>query len=148
PPRRQRVFTDGSATVNRHGNSYGGIGVYYGRNDPRNVSEPLLNGRPTSNRAELTAILRALETSNRTRPLEICTDSQSSIDTIAKWHPTWTVGGWKHPTGRRIGDADIVWNICRELASHTGPVKFTKVRAHSGNRGNDKAHRLAAKGSQ
>ena len=52
------VYTDGSCSNNGKSNAKAGIGVYFGDNDSRNVSERI-NGKQTNNRAELLAILKA-----------------------------------------------------------------------------------------
>lgn len=49
----------------------GGIGVYFADGDKRNVSEPLAvtdENHATNNRAEITAIIRALEVIDATEP--------------------------------------------------------------------------------
>ena len=53
-----KVYTDGSCLKNGRQGAVAGIGVYFGRGDPRNISLPYLN-KPTNNRAEMTAILEA-----------------------------------------------------------------------------------------
>lgn len=47
------VYTDGACARNGQWGSKGGIGVYFGPNDPRNISEPLEGSRQTNQRAEL-----------------------------------------------------------------------------------------------
>ena len=53
------VYTDGACSNNGHANAKAGIGVWWGDNDPRNVSEPLA-GRATNNRAEIWAAVKAI----------------------------------------------------------------------------------------
>lgn len=48
------VYTDGACEGNGQSGSEAGVGVYFGNNDPRNVSEPLAGDRQTNQRAELT----------------------------------------------------------------------------------------------
>jgi len=50
------VYTDGSCLSNGKLNSTAGIGIYFGTDDPRNVSKRL-EGKQTNNTAELTAII-------------------------------------------------------------------------------------------
>src|SRR5205085_181650 len=54
------VYCDGGATYNGKAYASGGIGVYFGPNDDRNISEPYLEGVPTNQRTELYAMIRAL----------------------------------------------------------------------------------------
>lgn len=55
------VYTDGACTNNGYGGALGGIGVYWGPGDERNISEPLPRGRQTNNRAEILACAKAVE---------------------------------------------------------------------------------------
>lgn len=55
------VYTDGSCFGNGMAGCKAGYGVFWGDNHPDNLSEPLDRGPPTNNRAELTAVIRALE---------------------------------------------------------------------------------------
>ncbi|KAJ1985240.1 hypothetical protein H4R33_004129 [Dimargaris cristalligena] len=145
---RQRVYTDGAASKNGRQGARAGVGVYYGPNDPRNVSEPLLHANQTNQCAELTAIKRALETSDPSIPLEICTDSQYSIDCITKWCKAWDKNGWKTSTGAKVVNADVIQGIRQNIQARGGSVSFTKVRGHSGDPGNDMADRLAVEGAR
>jgi ribonuclease HI len=54
------VYTAGVLTINEHGDSIGGIGVYWGLNDSRNIAQPLI-GDQSLNRAKIQAICKALE---------------------------------------------------------------------------------------
>ena len=55
------IYTDGACQGNGTANARAGVGVFYGKNDPRNISTYLRGKRQTNNRAELTAIKLALE---------------------------------------------------------------------------------------
>ena len=52
------VYTDGSCLNNGESNAIAGIGVYFGKNDNRNISEKIC-GIQTNNVAELNAIDKA-----------------------------------------------------------------------------------------
>ena len=54
------AFADGACPSNGRAEARAGIGVYFGGDDPRNVSLPLGPGPQTNQRAELAAILAAL----------------------------------------------------------------------------------------
>ena len=56
------------------------------------ISEKLICEKPTNNKAELTAILRALELCSKNKIYEqiiIYTDSDYSIKCITVWYPQW-----------------------------------------------------------
>lgn len=55
------VYTDGACSSNGRTGAAAGIGVYWGEEHVDNISEPLLNGPPTNNRAELTAVIKAIQ---------------------------------------------------------------------------------------
>ena len=56
------MFTDGACSNNGRDDSKAGFGVYFGEDDPRNVSEKIPDDAPqTNNYAELSAIVRAIE---------------------------------------------------------------------------------------
>ena len=54
------IYTDGSCIKFQNGLSKSGYGIYIPSKNIR-VSEPLLNQKQTNNRAELTAIIKALD---------------------------------------------------------------------------------------
>ncbi|KAG1886047.1 ribonuclease H-like domain-containing protein [Suillus subluteus] len=73
------VYSDGACKGNGQVGSVAGVGVWWGWNDSRNIAERC-PGDQTNNRAELIAIVRALETAPFSqRPLMIKTDSKYSI---------------------------------------------------------------------
>ncbi|KAJ1844687.1 Ribonuclease H1, partial [Coemansia sp. RSA 2703] len=94
---RTTVYTDGAAQGNGRANARGGVGVYFGPNDSRNVSEPLSGPRQTNQRAELTAIIRAMEQTPAEpgNTLHVMTDSQYSINCLTRWGDTWERNGWR-----------------------------------------------------
>ncbi|CAE8721896.1 unnamed protein product [Polarella glacialis] len=69
------ALTDGGSRNNQHKTlRRAGVGVFWGKRNPLNVSEPLVGPNQTNNRAELVAAIRVLELDSR--PLKIRTDSQ------------------------------------------------------------------------
>jgi ribonuclease HI len=69
------VFTDGACPSNGQKNAIAGVGVWFGNEDPRNISERLPPGPQTNNRAELWAVIRALQSIPPNERVEIYTDS-------------------------------------------------------------------------
>ncbi|OMJ17848.1 Ribonuclease H [Smittium culicis] len=147
------VYTDGSCLGNGKNGSSAGVGVYFDDNDHRNVSERL-DGLQTNNRAELTAIKRALETvrdtdsGNTARDVEIKSDSQYAINATTKWHSKWSSNGWKTADGGEVKNRDLIEDIAVLKSERAGNVKFSYVPAHSSIHGNEKADRLAVRGAQ
>jgi ribonuclease HI len=71
------VYTDGACKKNGAKDAVGGYGIFFGKEDPRNVSQRL-EGKVTNNLAELTAIIECLKRVQGQR-VGIYTDSQYAI---------------------------------------------------------------------
>ncbi|ORX71326.1 ribonuclease H-like protein [Linderina pennispora] len=77
------AYADG-AIDHRGGNDYTGVGIFFGRDDPRNFAGKLANGPQTIQRAELAAVAKALELA-QTQPgehVQVRTDSEYAINAI------------------------------------------------------------------
>ena len=61
------VFVDGACQNNGQQNPQGGCGVYWGEYHPLNTSEYLIGDKQSSNKAELTAAIIALEQLNKSK---------------------------------------------------------------------------------
>lgn len=75
------VYTDGACTNNGQWGARAGYGVFFGSNDPNNISEPLMGKIQTNQRAEMTAVVYAMRTAFKEKlvssdmSLRIYTDS-------------------------------------------------------------------------
>ncbi|KAL2015012.1 hypothetical protein VTK56DRAFT_6528 [Thermocarpiscus australiensis] len=144
------VYTDGSSRGNGRAGATAGVGVYFGDSDPRNVSERLQGEVQTNQRAELTAILRALEGVDDTQALEIRTDSKYSIQCVTEWYVNWERNGWKTREGP-VKNQDLVQAIRAKLTereSKGGQTQFVWVKGHDTDPGNIAADRLAVEGAK
>ncbi|KAF8340351.1 ribonuclease H-like domain-containing protein [Cantharellus anzutake] len=141
------VYTDGACKGNGQEGSTAGIGVWWGAGDPRNLSERC-PGAQTNNRAELIALIRALETTPLEQKLLVRTDSEYSIKCVTDWLPGWRKKGFRNAKGNKIANLDIILYlealVERKLP---GTIRFEWVEGHSGNVGNDAADRLATEGT-
>jgi ribonuclease HI len=114
-----RVYTDGSCRNNGKPNAEAGVGVYFGKDHPGN-KHAKVPGKQTNQRAELYAIQVALESAIEQEykgELEICTDSQYSVNIMVDWWIKWQDEGktdYKHK--------DIIDRIKEELET-----RFTQV---------------------
>lgn len=106
-----RIYTDGSALSNGMNTSMGGVGVYFGPKDRRNVSEPLTGTKQTNQRAELTAILRALEVAPRDRKIVIVSDSYYAIRCVCEWFQKWRSNHWHNSTGKPVENRDLIQKV-------------------------------------
>ncbi|KAH6642514.1 ribonuclease H-like domain-containing protein [Boeremia exigua] len=145
------VYTDGSSLGNGQTGAVAGVGVYFGTNDKRNVSEPLRGTKQTNQRAELTAVARALDHVPIDRDVLICTDSYYAIRCIAEWSPKWLRNGWKNSAGKDVENRDlvepIVSRVCEREACKA-KTKFQWIKGHANDPGNVAADQLAVQGSR
>lgn len=153
------IYTDGSSLGNQTLNTArGGVGIFYGDNDPRNVSKPLdLDDRHSSDRAELLAVVHALELELASGPdypsrILIRADSQYAIQCLSVYGPTWKKNGFKKSSKKttKVANSDLVkhgLDLMEELSRHT-KVVLEKVEGHSSIHGNVEADKLARLGAK
>ncbi|KAF2755665.1 ribonuclease H-like protein [Pseudovirgaria hyperparasitica] len=152
PEKYMKIYTDGSSLGNQNKNACAGVGVFFGPSDSRNVSEPLAGPRQTNQRAELTAIQRALDIAPIDRPVEIITDSNYSINCVTVWFQKWRENNWINSSRKPVENKDLIEAIVtkiemREQHCRVG-TKFTWVKGHSSDPGNVAADHLAVNGAR
>lgn len=111
------IFTDGATpnNQNKSGNRHGGVGVFFGTGDSRNISfgmNETEKQKVTNNVCELMACVCAIERIMSTekvmgKQVVIYTDSMYVVNTIANWASGWEKNGWKKPGGK-ISNLDII----------------------------------------
>lgn len=143
------VYCDGACTRNGKSGAIAGIGVWFGDNDPRNISEPLKGPRQTNQRAELTAIIRTLEICTDVGRILICSDSRYAINCATIWSHTWKRQDWfieRNPWHKDAKEnADLIFELHRLLDGRKGVCAFEYVPGHSGVHGNERADELATR---
>jgi ribonuclease HI len=151
------IYTDGACTKNGQDGAKGGIGVYFGNKDPRNLSMPLPKGkpgtdweRPTNQLAELYAISKAMEIcladqELRKRRIIIATDSMYAYNCLKLWIPSWKKNGWIKSDNRPVKHSTLLKIMDHQRQQLN--VEFMHVRGHSGMHGNDMADQLAVAGA-
>lgn len=145
-PEGLTVYTDGSSRGNGQRGATAGYGVYW--DDPQhhhlNLSCRLKGVPQTNNRAELTAILRAIQLCPEPeKPLRIFTDSQYAMHAVTKWIPGWQRNGWKTSTGSDVLNKDLMVALHDAFALRAVRPSLEYVRAHVGTHGNEMADRYA-----
>lgn len=128
------VFTDGACKGNGSVNAKAGCAAVFPNHSHLDISEPLINGLKTNNRAEYTAFIRALEQCDKEDPsfgktVYIFTDSELLYNTVTKWIKGWKVNGWKKSDGKPILNLDLLVIIDKLITKRT--VKCQWVRAHT-----------------
>ncbi|KAI6352591.1 hypothetical protein MCOR25_009376 [Pyricularia grisea] len=151
PDGMTEVYTDGSSMGNGKKNSAAGIGVFFGVGDPRNLSEQLHNGPQTNQRAELTAILRALQSLGANEGVRIFSDSKYSISCVCDWYKKWQTSNWTTSAGKEVMNKDLIQPIRRliEQREKRGvKTEFVWVKGHAATEGNVQADLLAVEGAK
>lgn len=122
------IYTDGACSGNP---GPAGIGVFLQR--PEEIVEiSEFIGSGTNNIAELTAILRGLQTlqdAEKEQVIHLYTDSGWSLGVL--------VQGWKAKT-----NLELIAEI-KELLVQFPRIELLKIRGHAGEEGNEEADRLA-----
>ncbi|KAI9454389.1 hypothetical protein BJY52DRAFT_1225114 [Lactarius psammicola] len=144
------VYTDGACSGNGQPRPVAGIGVWWGPSDPRNLSERCPGSPQTNNRAELIAIIRALETAPITPiPLVIKTDSKYAMQCVDTWIHRWRKHDFRTSQGTRVKNSELIMyaNALISMRNQAGQdVKFQHVPGHAGEAGNEGADALAVRG--
>ncbi|KAH9478382.1 Ribonuclease H1 [Psilocybe cubensis] len=141
------VYVHGDCNDVEQYGSMAGVGIWWGTNDKRNLSERC-PGTQRTTRAQLMSILRILElTSNSGRPLAIHTDSVNAIKCFKTSVHEWKLNNWKTNQGKPVKNGDVIRCISKrlEIRSNLGE---TVVLAYSrkGN-GIEQARVLAQQGA-
>ena len=142
------IYTAGACSHNGSKFAKAGIGVHFSSNNKlkiEDISSRLHIDKPTNNKAELTAIKKALELCDKNNVKEkiiIFTDSDYSIKAITLWYPNWV----KRNDLENKKNTDILQTI-KPFYDKLN-VTFQHIRAHTGlqdehSLGNDMADRLA-----
>ena len=135
------VFTDGSCDNNNKNaiNSHAGIGVFWNDNDPLNLSETFDIPPITNNRAELYAIIRAIqlfESFNLNKKyiniLNIYTDSKLTVNIMNLWIEGWIKNNWRKNNNKIPLNIDLIKKLYKLIKKNKNnfKIKFIHVRAH------------------
>lgn len=140
------VYCDGCCYNNGNKCARAGIGVYWSQPKLPAISERL-SGKQTNQRAELVAACRALESAleHKLVAIEVRTDSCYTINTVSNWVSKWKLNGWKTIIGEDVKNKEDIIRL-DDLNSQL-EVKWTHVRGHSNEFGNEKADELAKAGA-
>jgi ribonuclease HI len=146
------VYTDGACSNNGKPNARAGFGVYFGKDDERNVSEAY-NGNQTNNVAELLAIIRALtilkDEIEQGQEVIIYSDSKYAIRCCTTYGEKCAKKDWVNPNSKHkeipnLEMVQVAYNFCKKFNN----IQFIHIAAHTGKDdihsiGNDNADRLA-----
>ena len=144
-----KIFTDGACSNNGKNNAKAGIGVYYGENDIRNVSERI-DGCQTNNMAELRAIIKVFDDYEYgNKKVTIYSDSKIAIGWCTTCGEKYEKSNWDCKKLNQMGIDKIKYikegyNIIKKYPG----IKLEHVKAHTTNNdiisiGNRMADKLA-----
>ncbi|KAJ4134642.1 hypothetical protein NW768_004238 [Fusarium equiseti] len=146
-----RIYTDGSSQGNGKPGARAGLGVFFGPDDERNLAERLPGVPQTNQRAELLAMLRAMELVPETQGIKILTDSKYSIACATEWVANWEKNNWKNSAKKDVMNQDIIRPLVakkREREAAGAATEFEWVKGHATDPGNIAADRLANMGAE
>ena len=127
-----KVYTDGACSGNGKEGAIGGWAFcVIGENDELIHSETGAEVNTTNNRMEFTAMLRALQWTEKNLSnyfIEYYTDSALLYNTLTQWIEGWKNNGWKRKTGE-IKNLDLV----KQLYKYSNK-NFNHVRGHHGDK--------------
>ncbi len=132
------IFTDGAVPNNqKSGNRKGGIGVFFGINDTRNISFGIKespSNKVTNQVCELSACIMALETIISTeeigkRNIIIYTDSMYIINSITIWAENWEKNNWKKADNKSIQNIILIKKLY--YLSKNLKISYKHVKAHT-----------------
>jgi len=139
------IYTDGGCSRNGSKSAKAGIGVHFSKRNKitfDDVSAPFTDN-PTNQRAELSAILRALQiVKELSQKIIIYTDSEYSINCITKWFYEW------HKQNKLDKKKNIDLIQPAHLYYRHLRIEFRHINSHTGlqdehSLGNETADRLA-----
>ena len=137
-PKAVKIYTDGACIGNPGPGGYGVVLRY------RDREKELSGGyrRTTNNRMELLAAIVGLEALNQRCHVTLNSDSEYMVKAMRLgWARRWQAQGWKQSAGEEAANPDLWTRLLALCNAHH--VAFQWVRGHAGNRGNERADRLA-----
>ena len=130
-----KVYTDGACSGNGKEGAIGGWAFcVIGENDELIYGESGAEVNTTNNRMEFTAMLRALQWTEKNLNnnfIEYYTDSALLYNTLTQWIEGWKNNDWKRKTGE-IKNLDLV----KQLYEYSNK-NFNHVRGHHGDKWNE-----------
>ena len=134
------IYTDGACSPNPGVGGWGAVLISNKHNLRKEISGSAFDS--TNNRMELTAAIKALESLKKSCVVELYTDSsylQKAFE--KKWLNNWQKNGWQSKTKKEVANKDL-WLQLLEL-SQKHEVSWHWIKAHSGNKENDRCDELA-----
>lgn len=146
------VYTDGACSGNGTPKAMSGCGVWFCKaDDARNLSIVLPVPPHTNQRAELFAVLLAVQTALAEElppaKLAIVSDSKYCVNGVNKWMDDWVAKDWtKKGDGKAVANRDVwerVWTCVQALKARGTVLDLSWVKGHRDDEHNNMADELA-----
>ncbi|KAI0818953.1 ribonuclease H-like protein [Irpex lacteus] len=132
----------------KHQYRHNQTGIWFGKDDPRNIAIRVQDNSQSNNTGELSAILHVLQSTPKATPLEIRSDSEYAIEGIV-WHSRkWEENGWIGVDNKDLFRAILSWNRARGARTEYKWVKGHSKEEGEDKEGNDGADELARIGTE
>jgi ribonuclease HI len=136
------VYCDGGCRGNGTKEARAAIGLWFGENDQRNLSQRVPDThRQTNQVSELYAAITTLRLVPVNEPLLIRSDSQYTLNAALRWRHHWKEKGWQ---GLKLTNIDLFRQLSDLIDAREAPLEWEHVPAHSGIKGNEEADKLAS----
>ena len=140
------IYTDGACIHNGKPNAKAGYGIFFGKDDKRNTSKPVIKGNQTNNYAELIAIndiFDILENDEINKNIVIVSDSKYAIRCCTDY------GNKISDTNKNAPNKELIIDTYNKVMKYPN-ISFIHIYAHTTNTdihslGNDQADKLANK---
>jgi len=133
---RLLLYISGSCLGNGQDDARGGIGVYWGDDNARNLSRPITDQQvPTNNRAILTAAIHAIRQARKCscRPLMLKSNNSYLVDSVERFKhiPLWrctSKSNWTLANGESAKNQDLLKKLHALLRQRGSDVRFERVK--------------------
>lgn len=142
-PKALYIFTDGACSKNGKVDAKASWACFITDNEDSKYSNLNMSGiiekNGTNQKAELTAILNALEMldayqkSIDEKDIIICSDSMYSINCCTKWYKAWEKNNWKNAKNQDVKNPEIIKKIiqCLKKLNAKFNITFKHVYSHT-----------------
>ena len=138
-PNSVTLYTDGACSMNPGPGGYGAV-ILYG--DGRREELSAGYKMTTNNRMEIMGAIAALSHLEAPSQVLLYTDSRYMVDAMSKgWAKKWKAKGWQRNAKEKAKNPDLWETMLTLCEKHQ--VTFQWVKAHAGNRENERCDRLA-----
>ena len=126
-----KIYTDGACSGNPGPGGWGYVIVENGKLHSSNGSE----SKTTNNRMELTAAIKALESSRKDESLYLYTDSTYLQKGITEWIVNWKKNNWINSSKKPVSNKDL-WIKIDQLNLELD-IEWKWVKAHQSDNSDD-----------